>query len=172
MAAAAKDEFSNFAIIAVTESAINTLTYKKLETGISLNEKVAWIISRLEYFFSPFSATTFNAANDDLSYGLSVSNQLAAVNLQETSIIDFNYISRDDLGAAASGFYHMQPFVKDFASLPGGGIIVPPVPIYAFAKGSGLTAAATVYVKLFYTLLNLSVDQYWQLVEARRVLVS
>lgn len=172
MPTAQKDQFSNFALITVTESAANTLTFKKLETGISLNEKIAWIISRVEYYFTLWTSATFDTIADDLAFGLSVSNTFASAVLLEPTIIDFNYIHRDDIGAAATGWYHIQPLLKDFSSLPGNGIIVPPVPLYLFAKGNGLATPVTCLAKVFYTLLELSVDQYWQLVEARRVLTS
>jgi len=167
-----KDQFANYAILSVTESAANTLTFKKLETGISLNEKVAWIIARIEYFINSITATTFNSDSDILTYGLSLSNAFATPALTENTIIDHNVIARLDFGAAATGGLHRMPFVKAFSSLPGGGIIVPPTPLYLYAKGTGLAAADTVVARIHYTLLTLAVDQYWELVEARRVLES
>lgn len=166
------DEFANMAIIGVTEAGANTLTFKKLETGISLSEKVAWIINRIEYTRINVNATNFNGDNDSFSYGLSVSNAWVSANIQEPTIIDYNVVFRRDIGAAATGIFLDEPKIKDFASMPGGGIIVPPVPLWGYAVGGGLGAAMTVYMRLWYTLLQLSVDQYWELVEARRVISS
>lgn len=173
MAAVTKaDEFANYAIVTVTESAANTLTFKKLETGISLSDKVAWIINRIEYFKSVINGTNFGAQDDALNYGLSVSNQWSTVTILQDTIIDFNYLQRIDMGTAAVAFLNHQPDVKDFANLPGGGILVPPVPLYLFAKGEALSSAVTVTARIHYTLLPLATDQYWQLVEARRVISS
>lgn len=166
------DEFANYAIVTVTESAANTLTFKKLETGISLSEKVAWIINRIEYFLSVINGTNFGAQDDAINFGLSVSNQFTTVTILQDTIIDFNYLHRIDLGAAASGFLHQQPSVKDLSNLPGGGLLVPPTPLYLFAKGEALASAVTVTARIHYTLLQLATDQYWQLVEARRVISS
>jgi hypothetical protein len=166
------DQFANYAILSVTESAANTLTFKKLETGISLNEKVAWVINRVEYFVSGLTAAVFNGDTDNLSFGLAVSNTFATASLTEPTIIDLNNIMRLDFGTAAVAMLYSKPQVKDFSAMPGGGIIVPPVPIYAFAVGSGLVSATSVISRIFYTLLPLAVDQYWELVEARRVLSS
>jgi hypothetical protein len=167
-----KDQFANYAIIEVLESAANTLTFKKLETGISLNEKVAWIIHRIEYIIDGLDGTLFNAALDVLTFGLSLSNAFSAPTVAENTIIDYNRSIRVDIGTAASGYFQLQPFVKDFASLPMGGTIVPPTPLYLFVKGTGLTAAAKITARLHYTLRTLKVEDYWELVEARRVLSS
>jgi hypothetical protein len=170
--ATSKDVFANMAILTVTESAANTLTFKKLETGIGLMEKVAWVINRVEYLVSSLVAATFNGDGDELRFGLSISNAFSAATLNQEAIIDWNNVFRRDLGAAASGALVYQPFIKDFASLPGGGILVPPVPLYAFAVGTGLVSAETVTCRLAYTLRSMSTDEYWELVEARRIISS
>jgi hypothetical protein len=166
------DVFANYAIIDVTESGANTLTFKKLETGISLNEKVAWIINRLEYWLSAINVTVFDTNGDQLTFGLAVSNSFSTPAISEQSIIDFNGISRRDNGTPATSDWYTRPQIKDFATLPGGGILVPPVPLYLWAKGTGLTAACQVTARMHYTLRKLAVDEYWELVEARRVLSS
>jgi len=172
MAAQTKDVFANYAIIAVTESAANTLTFKKLETGVSLSDKIAWLINRIEYLFSPYNATQFAQADDLLRFGLCVSNAFAAAAFSEEAILDYNAIARQDFGAAASGFFVNQPVIKDFSTMPGGGLLVPPVPLYIFAHGNGLNSAASVTARMHYTNRPLSVDEYWELVEARRVISS
>lgn len=166
------DQFSNLATISTTESAANTLTFKKLETGISLQDKVAWVISRIEYFTSDMNNTVFNATDDILSFGLSVGNTFSSPTLTEPTILDLVYVYRRDFGTAATGGFQTMPIVKDFSDLPGGGILLAPVPLYGFIKGSGLTAAATIVARINYTLMPLAVDQYWQLVESRRVIQS
>jgi len=172
MAEGKKDQFANFAVISVTETAANTLTFKKLETGISLMDKVAWVINRVEYLVEEFNATVFNATGDFALYGLSVSNSFSNVAVSETTILDYNRSSRIDFGTAANAFFKHEPIVRDYSSMPNGGILVPPVPLYLFAQGESLTAALRVTARLYYTTLSLSVDQYWELVEARRVLSS
>lgn len=169
---AQEDKFANYAIITVTESAANTLTFKKLETGISLNEKVAWVLNRVEYLVSGLTATNFNASNDYFNWGLSLSNAWSNPNIDENTIVDYNSVIRLDFGAAASGRFLFSPIIKDFSSLPGGGVLVPPTPFYLYAQGNGLVGALTVTSRIHYTLKQLKVDEYWELVEARRVLSS
>jgi hypothetical protein len=167
-----KDQFANYAIVSVTESAANTLTFKKLETGISLTEKVAWIVNRVEYIIGSMVAAQFDANQDKQLFGLSISNSFAIPALDEITIVDFNFIQRRDFGAAANVVWTEGPMVKDFSSLPGGGIIIPPSPLYLYTVGTSLVAASTVVARIHYTLRTLAIDEYWELVEARRVLSS
>lgn len=172
MAGEKGDQFANYAIITVTESAANTLTFKKLETGISLNEKIGWVINRLEYYVANLSATQFNASGDIQYFGLSLGNSFTVPSIDRNEIIDYNAIERLDIGTAASGFMQQRPFVKDLSNLPGGGILVPPAPLFLFSMGSGLVAASVTTVRMHYTMKVLKVEDYWELVEARRVLSS
>ena len=163
------------ATITVTESAANTLTFKKLETGMSLFEKYAWIISRIEYFFT-FNGTLFNATADTLAVAVTTSNVrttiMTSATFTDVSVLDMIQVTRTDLGAAATGMMSILPLVKDFSSLPGGGIISPPAPLYGAAEGSGLVSATTTIIKMYYTVLELGTDDYWELVEARRLLTA
>jgi hypothetical protein len=166
------DLFANLAILTVTESAANTLTFKKLETGISVNQKIAWVVSRIEYFLSSLVAAQFNGDGDAISWGICASSTFANAIIEENSILDFNNYQRADYGAAAVSIFHKQPFLKDFASMPSGGIIVPPAPLFGFVKGSGLVSAMTVAARIYYTELELAESDFWQLVQARRPLTS
>jgi len=167
------DKFANLAVINCTESAANTLTFKKLETGISLAEKVAWVIHRLDYIIASPEASTFSSTGDTIMFGLCVSNSFSTISVDDPSILDYNARSRLDYGTAATMIDFWRPAVRnDFTSFPSGGIIVPPVPLYCYAKGTGLDTAMTINMRCWYTLLKLSIDEYWELVEARRVIVS
>lgn len=171
----ATDKFANMATISVVESAANTLTFKKLETGISLSEKVAWVIHRIHYTVASLEAAVFNGDTDTLFFGIGVNNTWSGTPaIDEPTIIDYNAVSRLDFGAAASGgLVKARPWIeRDFMGLPGGGLIVPPVPLFLYAKGNGLVSAETVTCRIWYTLLQLSTEDYWELVEARRVIQS
>jgi len=164
-----KDKFANQAYLSVTETGANTLTFNQLLTGISIYEKVGWLINRLDYTFSTLSGT-YAADGDGITFGIGTSSGIATVGLEENSVIDYNQFFRADLGAAASGFYLRKPFIKDFSSLPGGGILVPPNPLYIWAQGVSLAAAQTVYARMFYTVIQLKAEDFWELVEMRRMI--
>lgn len=170
----AKDKFPNLAVINVVESAANTLTFKKLETGISFQEKLAWIIHRVELYAGFDRNAVYNSVNDFGTVGLSVSNTItsmqSATAFADPSTILWHQERIAALAAGASAWLVIDPSVRDFANLPGGGLIVPPTPLYGWCQGSGCASAMTWTLKLYYTVLEMATDDYWQLIEARRVL--
>jgi hypothetical protein len=172
MAKAQSDKFANMAYIQVVESALNTLTFKKLETGVSLFEKVAWLIEKIEYQVEAATWALFNATADYLNLALCASNQMSLLKLDNPAVFDFMRITRVDLGAAASGAWHFSPITRDFTGLSGGGLLIPPNPIYLAAHGSGLTGPVTIETRIYYTTYELSPDEYWELVESRRIISS
>ena len=164
-----KDVWVNQAYLTVIESAPNTLTFNQLLTNVSIHEKIGWLLSRIDYTFSILGAN-FGAEGDGFTFGLSVSDQIAAVGLDQSAVIDHNTVARTDFGVAASGFLIRTPFSKSFADLPGGGILVPPNPIFIYAQGTALGAAITVMARMFYLVKSLKVEDFWELVELRRMI--
>lgn len=172
MAKAQADKFANIAALSIAESAANTLTFKKVETGVSMNEKIAWIINCIEFFFAP-SMTDFADTGDYLDVALTVSNTVASLsNLLDPQVLVMQRLLKQEDGAPATAFMMYQPVIRDLSTIPGGGIILPPNPLYIAAKGSGLASATTTFMRLYYTTLILSVDEYWELVEARRMVTA
>lgn len=169
------DVFSNIATISIVESAANTITFKKLETGIPLFEKVAWVISRLELMFNPLAAAMVADA-DAVLFALTVSNTIASLasgkTQTEPAVLYGGRIIRNDFGAAATGYLSYQPYILDFSTMPGGGLLTPPSPLYGAVEGASMQAAITLYMRLYYTQIQLTPDQYWELVEARRYIQS
>lgn len=164
-----EEKYVNQAFLSVTESGANTLTFSKLETGISIYEKVGWLINRIDYSFE-VSATVFAAAADRMLYGISVSQDITNVDLDKNAVIDSNSMRRYDFGTAGIGALAIMPITKDFSSLPGGGLLVPPNPIFIYAQGVALTPALTVQARMFYTVIKLKLEDFWELVEQRRMI--
>ena len=168
-------EFTNIAHIIVTESAANTLTFKKLETGISINQKVGWLVHKLEYYFQGvlLTGTTFDGTNDTFAGALCGSNSFTDIDDQSNpAILDLMYLRRLDAGVATSMIVVSWPLIKDFSMLPGGGLLIPPSPLYLAAKGTGLAAAATLRVRIYYSPIDLKTEDYWQLLEMYRLTSS
>jgi len=163
------EKFVNQAYLSVVESAANTATYSKLETGISIYEKVGWIINRIDYNVDMAEAIMVAAA-DGILFGLSSMDGIASPTLSMSAIIDYNARMRAEYGTGASGFILERPWTKDFSDLPGGGLLVPPNPIYIWAKGISLAAAQTVLARMFYTVVVLKTEDFWELVEQRRMI--
>jgi len=164
------DKFANMAAIGVTETGANTLTFAKLETGISLFEKMAWIINRIEYRVTP-SLTDFADSGDLLDMALTVSGTLTSIGTyNEPAILNWYRLIYHESGTPANFAFFESPRIIDLSTLPGGGLIVPPNPLYLAAKGTGLGAAQSVYCRFWYTNLALKPEEYWELVESRRII--
>jgi hypothetical protein len=169
----ANTNFANQATIVCVESAPTVLTFKKLEVGYSVFEKVAWIIHRIEYYLSAATAL-LDASGEAVMMALCAANTPASIatlaSYTDPAIIDFFYRARSDFGVAASGWIEEIPFTKDFSSLPGGGIIVPPYPLYGAIQSVGAAGSLTGVIKLWFTEQKLDEASYWALVNARRLL--
>lgn len=170
-----KDAFANIATLHVVESAANTLTYAKLETGIALFEKVAWLIHRIEFYLSTLDVAHFAAEADTCYWALLASNTLTTLIggniVKEPSVIFGQRAKRTDWGAAATGLFIHDPYVNDFSTLPGGGLIVPPNPLYIAVEGNAAPQPFTVDIRMYYSNYQLAgADEYWELVESRRVI--
>lgn len=166
-----KDVFPQLAYLYCIESAANTLTWAKLEvaTGAMLGkEKFGMVIHQILYEVAGASFGYFNATGDSLGMCLSVSSNLTSIDLAAPEVIDKFKITRLDIGAAASGMFIEQPEIHDFSGL--GGLLVPADRLYLGIQGNSLTTAAEVKVRLWYTMKQLSVDEYWDLVESRRII--
>lgn len=167
------DKYANIAYLNVTESAANTLTFAQLQLATTLiSEKAAVIIHRAEMFL----VNTLNAITSSGDYtdvGISLSDRVSAIHaLDEPENLFFWRTQRFDFGAAASGQFVHDPQVLDFTQLPGGGILVPADRLYIGICGSGEAAANSAQVRLHYTVKPLQVAEYWDLIEARRVMTT
>jgi hypothetical protein len=162
------EKFANVAYVTVTESAANTLTFSKLETGIAPFEKRGWIINRIEWSFG-INVTTFAANDDQLTVALTASNTITSLTLGDNAVLDMMVFKRIDIGTAGSGMFVATPFVKDLSTVPGGGLLVTPNPIYIAAKGTSLPDVATCSCRFYYTSVDLKADEFWELVEMRRM---
>jgi len=169
MAKKALDMYANVAAIDLTESAANTLTVAKFAFPFSIMDKMALLINRIEYEFANLPSV-LAASADQIIAGVSAVSNPDMTNPTDPGVIDSLKYSRIDFGAAASGILYMQPFIKDFSTLPGGGILVAPNPLYAAILGVSAGAAGRVKVRLYYTYMELATDEYWQLVESRRII--
>lgn len=172
MAAKSKtDSFSNVAAISVTESSAGTLTTAKFNFPFSIMDKMALVIQRIEYQFGALDQ--LNGSSDKVVMALLVSSTVSDVDNQaDPLIVDNARLVRTDFGTAGSAQLIPFPYVKDFTTLAGGGLLVAPSPLYAGIKSTGAAGVMAGWIRLYYTYLELSADEYWQLVESRRIISS
>ena len=166
------DAFANIAYMAVTESAANTLTFAKLEMASNLmTEKAALIIHAAEIYLNYPSLMDTNG--DTLGMAITLSDRLTTIGdlSQPEILISFGF-GRYDYGAAASGLLVVRPQKMDFTSMPGGGLLVPADRLYIGVKGSGCSAAGSAIARIYYTVKLLETADYWELIEARRIMTT
>lgn len=171
MAKKVQDRFANVAAINVIEPAAGTPGYEKFNFPYSILDKMGLLISRIEYWFG--SLPQLNSGGDNIIAGLTAQSPVVSLtNQSDPSIIDTARLLRLDYGAAASAELHFQPTLKDFSNLPGGGILVAPAPLYGAVVSTGAGGAMSCWIRLYYTYMELSTEDYWQLVESRRIISS
>ena len=169
--ASGNDMQANFAALEVDESAAGTLTFKQYAFPFSIQDKTAIIIHRIEYWPKGFGLIV-----DDSDYilgGLSTSKNISdPLDQSDPAIIDnMRWVNRKG-GTPANQEIYPMPYIKDLANLPGGGLMVAPSPLYAMVKSVTGSSACGLWLKLFYTYKTLTTDQYWELVESRRIITS
>ena len=165
------DTFANVAAIIVAESVAGTVAYAKFAFPFSIQDKTALLLARIEYWFGNMSKLDAEA---NAIYGaLIAAPSVVDLTVQSDPVmIDSARVQRVDFGTAGSGQLINQPFVKDFSDLPGGGLLVAPSPLYAAVQGVGASSAVSLWMRMYYTYMQLSTEEYWQLVESRRIISS
>lgn len=158
------DKFPNMLYADNLESGANTLTFKEITIGLNIFDKVGIIIHRLEFYNWQ---VLLLAVGDILEWGLSSSNGWTTVVPSETSIIMYHRKQIADYGTAGNNKIFTTPLVDDFSTLPGGGLLITPKPLYMFSKGAALGSASTVKMRMFFTVMKMKPEDYFELLEAR-----
>lgn len=166
-----KDEFANVAIVTVTESAANTLTFKKLEMGTSLFDRVAIIIHRVEWYLASAAAALIGDG-DRVMAAITNTNTLDSIEANEEGVLIRKMWRNVFQGAPANNQREVFPTVDDFTTLPGGGIIMLPSPLYVGLECASLAAAQTIYCRMFFTFKEMKDQDYFELMQARQTLIS
>lgn len=166
----AKDIFTQLSYLSVTESAANTLTFAGLSVFSNVLSQRGMIIHRVEYDLPAGTVALMVANADAIKYGLTGSDGMTSVSLDDPEAYDINRITRVDIGTAASGFYHNAKLVNDFTTLPGGGLLVPADRLYIYVEGVSLATAATAKARVRYTILDMSAADFLELAQSLRVL--
>lgn len=164
-----KDEFPNVVYVKVTETAANTLTFEQIQTGYGALNRLGWIISRIEYYFKVGDLQQFADAADAAQVGLTKSDLLSSLNLQDSGLIDLLEVScMYKTGVGLELVY--QPIIRDFSQLPGGGKLVLPYPLFLGVQGISLANALEVSARISYTEITMGGDEFTELAMQDRLL--
>ena len=161
------DIFPNFykTVLSIADAA---LQYNTWDTGFSIKDGYGFVIHKMEFWIPGATMTLLNADQDNITTCLVANNTLTGPQLLAgtgDSVIDqFNVSNK---WASAVGMYTGEnKWIHDFTNEPGGGRLVAPKPLYFGSITAGLGAAATVNVKVVYTMLKLTAEVYRELYES------
>jgi len=152
MASAGVKLLANYAMRAyeaeVSQTVANTAGYHSINTGYRLSSGNGLLIHRVLFFVGVAIFQDLVVAGDELQVGL----------FSGTDTTDFNSTNAQKHAAkcvvsaeAAPLGRWVSPLELKFEDLPGGGILVPPSPLYAGLQTFGAAAAYTVGFEMWYT---------------------
>jgi len=162
--AGVKDQYSNVGYGTVTEGGANTLTFAEIQTNVSVFEKIAWVIQRIEWYIPLATRSLLLDASDQFEMALCSSNTLTSLSLGNPAVIDLYAL----LGSAVTA-HIASPIIRDFSMLPGGGRIIAPRPLHLGLKGTSVASAGTISCRFLFTMKELSADEYIELVDFYRI---
>lgn len=167
------DSYANIGAIGVVMSGANTLTFQELQTYISVFDKKALVIHKIIYALPNATWLELDAEADQAVFGLSTSNNFtlasAADLYNRPDVVDFNHLYTILAGTPADIERRIGQFEKDFSTIEGGGLLVPARPLYGWMTTSGFAAAGSCYMRVYFTVKDVGVDEYWELVESTRI---
>lgn len=168
MAAGVNDKYSNILALDITMSAADTLTFEEVEIGVNIFDKVGLLLHRVDIEVSNATKTALTAAADFFDVALVQSNQITTLSLQERAVID--KIKIGGLGTGANGFTTVrEPWTLDYTGLPGGGLLTTPSPLWIAMDSASMAATiGFATVRMYFTLIKLKPEEYFELLEARR----
>jgi len=155
-----------------TETAANTISFEKLEAGLSIYDKIGWVINRIEWRLSNATLGYFNSTGDQLKMAISNSNTPTTIVEDDPRYYAISTWNRVDFGTAASASLEDYRHVDDFSGLPGGGILVLPSPLYCAIQGSGLSTASQGFIRLYFSPIEMAQDDYFSLVQSRQLILQ
>jgi hypothetical protein len=164
MPAAVVDKYSNIIFESVTESAANTWTAESVDIGLTIFEKVALLVHRIQW--SGFTLQ-LAAVADMIQFGLSSSETISGDVAESAQVITWRQYKIADYGTAANNRIWEEPVVDDYSTLPGGGILIVPRPLYLWVKGANLANPGAAECKIFFTIVKLKPEEYFELLESR-----
>lgn len=162
------DKYANIAVLQVVQTAADTLTFDALGLSLGIGKKEAWLINRIEYIFPKGPLQDLLLAADQIDVAITRSDNMDSLSLKDANII---HTMRLCTIAATADVLIRQPFAFDLTTLPGGGLLVLPNPLFLGVDSASMDAAVQVTARLYYQSIELKGDDYYELVEASRVQV-
>lgn len=108
------------------------------------------------------------AAADTFIYAITQSNQITTLSPDESAVVFRLQQYIGEVGTGASGIVFEDPLVGDFTTMPGGGLLIAPRPLYVAVDSDSVANTPEVIFRMYFTILELKTDEYFELLESRR----
>lgn len=162
------DQYCNLFQFTATESAANTLTFGEINLGLTIFQKVGIVINRVLVEWSSDLISDLNQDADQLQVAITQSDQISDLSITQNAVVwkDKIHLSLQD----ATSFNTLVDLmhVTDFSTLPGGGELIAPRPLYWGIRGTGLSAVRATTVRMWFTIVELKTEEYFEILESRR----
>lgn len=162
--------YATYWAASLTMSAANALTYEKIESGMSIYDRIGWVLSRVEWMVPVGTRNLLLDQSDEITMGLATSNSMATISDTDPNVLSRLRISVADFGTAANSLLIDDPIVQDYTGLPGGGLLVLPNPLYVFMDSESVASAGSIAARAWFTSVDLSDEDYFLLAQARMLL--
>jgi len=162
------DNYANKMYGTVTEAVAGTLKFAEINTNVSVFDKAAFVLHRLEWFITLADLEKIAGTGDGIYAALTSSQNISSLGLDNPAVIDLFQLTGD--WATTVGFQIFeQPFIRDFSNLPGGGLIIAPRPLFVAVQGVSLASAISAKLRAYFTIKQLSAEEYLELVDFYRI---
>lgn len=166
MAVRKTDQYPNRALIECTQSAANAITFEQIRFGVGLFQGIALILHKIHWFPTAASIREIVAATDLLAGMICNRDDLDDTNPTSMNNITSKQWLAQAYGTAGSGELEELPYVTDFTTMPGGGMIIPANPLYLAVSSAGFSAVGRINIVLFYTFISLKDAEYLELLQS------
>lgn len=168
-----QDKFAQIAYMDVDIPDGGALTYQLLQIAqYTVNTpKLGLILHRWEVDFSDWyaHANSKGAGAHDCSVALTISNLMASIHYRYPEVLQVLDQTLAYATAVGKDWINMIQRL-DWTSLPGGGILIPADRLYLAAQCDDVDAEVTITSRLWYTVTELTAQDYLELVEQRTIL--
>ena len=162
------DKYVNILAQRMTQAAANTLEFTEIDIGLSLFDRVGLKVQRLEYELSSATYGMFDSDGDIVEVGLSSSNQISSLSFDQRALVHKCVIVDTQQAGNIGNWLFSTPFVFDFSTLGGGGLLIPPKPLYGAINSASIATTVEGFVRIFFTIEKLTDADYLELVESYR----
>jgi len=170
MAKTKGEQYVNLIAVQTVQTVINTYVRTELQIGLNMFDKYGFLIQRLEYDIGVNVLEQLTTVADNVVVGLVSASSVAATNftMVNPDVLDIVILCPVVDAAPASRSIQRMPVVHDFSTLKGGGLLVPPRPLYAALYTTGFAHTVGIFTRVYFTLVPLSDSDYLELLETRR----